>query len=354
MWTENKIFKEDLENIAARNEIDWKKLSGKTVLITGATGLIGYTTLCALIYGTRSLSVKPHILVLVRDLEKAKVRFSKLLATDGEYITLLVGDVLNLPEIEGSVDYIIHGASPTASKFFVEHPVETIKTAVHGTENMLELAKSKHSLGFVYLSSMEVYGKGRQDGAMDENFVGDVDPLSVRNCYPEGKRMCESMCVCYEKEYGVPTKIARLSQTFGPGVTSNDVRVFAEFARCALSNKDIVLMTDGLSERMCLYTADAAAAILCLLINENANGAYNIANDQTFASIRDTAKFVIDILSTGNCKLCLPDTEDKEAIAKYPPRYSLKLDTSRIKALGWNADYDLRDMYIRMVETWKN
>ena len=353
MWIENEILREDLENISMRKEISWSVFVGKTILITGATGLIGYTVLCALIYATRSMEEKPKILLLVRDIEKAKIRFEKILRTDSDRIIFVLGDVSGSWEINESVDYIIHGASPTASKFFVEHPVETIKTAIHGTENMLELARNKGVKGFVYLSSMEVYGKGNLAGAMDESYVGDVDPLSVRNCYPESKRMCENMCISYRQQYGVPVKIARLSQTFGPGVSSNDVRVFAEFARCALAKKDIVLKTDGLSERMCLYTADAAAAILCLLTREDAAGAYNIANENTFSSIRETAQVVINILANGLCKLYIPENNDDEAIAKYPPKYRLELDTSRMKALGWRATYNQDEMYIRMVKTWK-
>ena len=93
----------------------------------------------------------------------------------------------------------------------------------------------------VYLSSLEVYGTPEKDADLiTENDYGYIEPLSVRSSYSEGKRMVECLCASYAHEYSVPVKIARLSQTFGPGVAYEDGRVFAEFARCALEQRDIV------------------------------------------------------------------------------------------------------------------
>ena len=100
----------------------------------------------------------PRVLALVRSLDKAKRVFEKQLKDCGENIEFIIGDVCSLPAVEGRVDYIIHGASQTASKAFVEKPVETIETAVFGTKNLLELAREKQSLSFVYLSSVILYG----------------------------------------------------------------------------------------------------------------------------------------------------------------------------------------------------
>ena len=157
-----------------------------------------------------------------------------------------------------SVDYIIHGASATSSKYFVSNPVETIYTALDGTSNILKFATEKKINGMVYLSSLEVYGTPEKDADLiTENDYGYIEPLSVRSSYSEGKRMVECLCASYAHEYSVPVKIARLSQTFGPGVAYEDGRVFAEFARCALEQRDIVLHTQGHTVRSYCYTKDA-------------------------------------------------------------------------------------------------
>ena len=122
------------------------------------------------------------------------------------------------------IHYVIHGASQTASRSFVDRAVETLKTALEGTIKLLELAKEKKVGGFVYLSSMEVYGQPPKGHKVTENEAGAFSPLNLRNSYPIGKIASESLCIAYAEEYGVPCKIARLTQTFGKGVSYNDKR----------------------------------------------------------------------------------------------------------------------------------
>lgn len=160
------------------------------------------------------------------------------------------GSIEEIPEIKENIDYIIHCASPTASSFFIEYPVETIKTAVQGTINVLELAKEKKIKGMVYLSSMELYGKIEKDEFVSESELGYIDPLNIRSCYPESKRMCENLCACYAAEYEVPVYQVRLAQTFGPGISYEDKRVFAMMARKAIEGKDIILQTKGTSKHI--------------------------------------------------------------------------------------------------------
>ena len=236
MWTENKIFKEDLEYITSACFIDWQKFDNKTVFVTGATGLIGYTLVSALLYRNLKYKSNIKIIALVRNITKAKEKFSEQLKQNLN-LKFVVGDVENLPTINEEVDFIIHGANPTASNYFVENPVETIRTAVWGTNNILNLAKEKNISGLVYLSSMEVYGTPHTDELIDETHETTVDTMSVRSCYPEAKRLCEAFCASYADEYKVPAKVVRLAQTFGPGIEKNDNRVFAEFMRCAIKNR---------------------------------------------------------------------------------------------------------------------
>ena len=247
----------------------------------------------ALIYCNAEKNLSMKIIAAVRSKEKAQGLFAKELS-DGAPLSFIEGTVedLNINNIAWEIDYIIHMASQTSSKAFVEKPVEVINTSIFGTINMLNLAKAKNAKGLLYLSSMEVYGNPETDELIKENHGTNLDVLSPQTCYPESKRMCESICCTYCSEYDVPAKIIRLTQTFGPGVTYNDSRVFAEFARCAIEKRDIVLHTKGETKRMYLYTADAVKAILTVLLKGESGQAYNAANKETYCSIYEMAQLV--------------------------------------------------------------
>ena len=345
MWTENKIFKEDLEYITSAGFIDWERLNSKTVFVTGATGLIGYTFVSALLYRNLTYNSNIKIIALVRNITKAKEKFAEQLKQNLN-LKFVVGDVENLPQIDDKIDYIIHGANPTASSYFVENPVETIKTAVWGTNNILNLAKEKNISGLVYLSSMEVYGAPHTDELIDETHGTTVDTMSVRSCYPEAKRLCEALCASYDDEYKVPVKVIRLAQTFGPGIDKNDNRVFAEFLRCAMQKQNIVLQTEGTSKRCYLYTADAVTAILAILLNGEAGEAYNAANKATYCSIMEMAQLVAHELANDEIKVVIKANENSKH--KFPPPHKLNLDVSKLEGLGWNATKSLVELYRRI------
>ena len=332
MWTDSEIFRQDLENILQDKAIPWAELEGKRILVTGATGLIGQTLVSALLFYGMKTSNPPRVLALVRSLDKAKRVFEKQLKDCGENIEFIIGDVCSLPAVEGRVDYIIHGASQTASKAFVEKPVETIETAVFGTKNLLELAREKQSLSFVYLSSMEVYGTLDKKKTLKEEDVGYLNPLSLRSSYPESKRICETMCCSYSSEYSVPAKICRLAQTFGPGVDiQNDQRILPYSIRCAIQQENIVLKTKGQSERMLLYTMDAVSALLVILLRGENGQAYNAANVGTYSSIYETA---LEAAKLGEkpVQVVIEEGDAKQ----YPPDYYWNLNCTKLNCLGWN------------------
>ncbi len=171
------IFAESREQ--ARSEaIPWGELEGKCVLITGATGLIGFACARLLLERNRlGLGPQIRVLCLVRNEERAREIFSAYGEDDG--LEMVVGSVEDFPQPEGSIDYIVHTACPTASKFFAEHPVETADALVLGTRRVLELARAKGVSGMVYASSMEAYGDGNAEPGLDnllnESQVGYVD-----------------------------------------------------------------------------------------------------------------------------------------------------------------------------------
>lgn len=346
---DNSILQEDLET-AARQNLPLEELQGKTVLVTGATGLIGSQVVKLLLCLNRLKDAGITVVAYVRNREKAQKVFP---AGEDQGLVIAVGDINDKLVYGGSVDYIVHGASATSSKFFVSHPVETIHTAIDGTENVLAFAAQKKVQGMVYLSSLEVYGTPREDaGLISENDYGYIDPLSVRSSYSEGKRMVECLCVSHGEEYGVPVKIARLSQTFGAGVEYQDGRVFAEFARCAIEKKNIVLHTEGKTVRSYCYTMDAVTALLYILVKGEKAQAYNVTNMDTAISIYDMAKLVCDLYPEAGITVEKDIPEDLASFG-YNPEMIIRLDSHKLESLGWKATVDLQGMYRRLIESMK-
>ncbi len=338
------IFEQDLREVVSAPFIPWNDLKGATVLVTGITGLIGYTLAASLMEANREKNLNLKIVGLVRDMNRARDRFREFLL-DERVLNFVEGSVEELPDINGNIDFIIHGAAQTGSKEFVSHPVETIDTAVRGTGNLLKLARKKNVKAFIYLSSMEVYGYPEKGHKVTENEIGVFSSFLLRNSYPISKIMCEAMCCAYVGEYNVPTKIIRLTQTFGAGVNYNDNRIFAYFLRCMNEKKDIILKTKGETERSYLYTTDAVTAILTVLLKGEKGKAYNAANEETYCSIAKMAELVAE-----NAGVSVKYELQDEKINEYPKTLYMDLDTKELRKLGWNPgkNINLMEMYRRM------
>jgi nucleoside-diphosphate-sugar epimerase len=326
---------------------DYSFLEGKKILVTGATGLIGKAIISELLLHGGIKPVK--VVALVRDEIKARRRFADLPVENLEY---LVTDICDLQATDMGVDYIIHGANHTASKSFVEQPVDVILCAIKGTQNILNFAKANNVRSAVYLSTMEVYGFPQTEDKIYENSPAFLDSTSVRSSYPESKRLCENMCAAYCSQYNVSVKIVRLTQTFGEGVSYDDKRVFAEFARCAIENKDIVLKTKGETKRNYLYVNDAVKAILTVLEKGEVGHAYNAANEQTYCSIYEMAQMVAEDICRGGIKVRIES--DEAADNGYAPVLKMNLSAEKLKNLGWTPSANLRTAFEKLIAYMKN
>ena len=344
------VLQEDLDQIV-RSFPMAGELNNSSVLITGATGLVGSMLVRALACMNRKKGLNIRILALVRSREKAARVFGELL--ERQDIVLVQGDVTEPLELEGPVDYILHTASVTASKTFVTQPVETLMTAITGTKNLLELARQKQVRSMVYVSSMEAYGI--TDPSLDRVHEGDlgyIDILNVRSSYSEGKRVCECLCSAYASEYGVPVKIARLAQTFGAGVGLGDNRVFAQFTKACMTGSDIVLRTEGKSMGNYCYTADAVLGLLTILVRGENAQAYSVVNESTSMRIREVAQLVSETLSGGNTKIVF-DIPENALTYGYAPDVTMRLSGEKLRALGWEPTVDLPEMFLRLAKSYE-
>lgn len=287
------------------------------VLVTGATGLIGAA--CVRRFAADGL----RVIAAARSVAKAETMFGGM-----EAVEVVRWDVTQPAGFEiGAVDHLVHAASETSSKAFVEDPSGVRRVIVDGTRNVLAFAKAAQVKSAVYLSTFEVM----------------LGLTGVRASYPDAKLAAEALC----RESGLNVSIARLAQTFGEGVRYDDGRVFAEFARAILEKRDIVLKTEGTTARCYCYLGDAVEAIRVLLEKGVRGEAYVVANEETYCTIREMAAQLIAAHPESGSKLVI-DTAGADKRGFAPP-FQMKLDSSSLRALGWQPKVGLVEMYNRMM-----
>jgi nucleoside-diphosphate-sugar epimerase len=216
---------------------------------------------------------------------------------------------------------------------------------------LLRLASERGTRSLLFVSSGDVYGVVPGDlPVISEDVFGALDPMQIRSCYGESKRAGENLCSCWTHQYGLPTYVARLSHTYGPGILLDDGRVFADFVACAVAGRDIILTSDGSATRPFCYITDAMVGLFTILLLGTSGEAYNLANDEAIISVADLAQIVAD---------CVPESGIKPVFdtTARPPGYVPSkiaggvIDTRKLRALGWKPSVTPRVGFGRTIES---
>lgn len=338
----NRVLDSDLINIAGQ-DIEWEKLRDKTVMVTGASGMVGSYLVRTMLKLNKKDNLNIHIVCVVRNVKK--IGEDVRLDNNAE---ILLHDVTKPIEYSGKIDYIIHAASPASPLIMRDDPVGTIATNVLGTFNTLELARQKNASGYMFISSREIYGQPSDNQEFfQEDTYGFVDPLDPRSCYPEGKKASETMCASFQAQYGLNTKIARLAHTYGPGMSIYDGRVQADFLKNVLFNEDIIMKSEGLPVRTYTYIADAVAGMFRILLNGE-EIVYNIGDENAKISIRGLAELLVKLTPEKGLSVKM---EIPEGGTKGCAPFTLGiLDSSRLRGIGWKPQYTIEEGFLRTIE----
>lgn len=348
MFANNPSYQKDVEKVI-HTQLDWKKMSNKSLLFIGASGMIGTFLIDCLMAVNKKENLNISVYAMGRNQKKLQSRFIKY--KEDPNFHLVVGDILEPLAFDIQYDFIIHGASNTHPKAYVSDPINTIMTNIKGTEQVLNYAAKNPVERVLFLSTVEIYGENRGDTEkFDESYCGYIDCNTLRAGYPEGKRASEALCQAYIKQYGIDVVIPRLCRIFGPTMLTEDSKASSQFIKNAVNNEDIVLKSEGTQYYSYCYVADAAYALLYLLFNGETGEAYNIANSEFDLTLKELATKISAIVGT---KVIFEIPDSKEA-AGYSKATQAILDTKKIERLGWKPIYSLNqglEQVIRIMKT---
>jgi UDP-glucuronate decarboxylase len=293
------------------------------VLVTGGAGFIGS-------HLSEALLKQGHdVLCLDNFFTGSKDNIWHLM--DNKRFELIRHDVTQPILLE--VDQIYHLACPASPVHYQYNPVKTIKTNVMGTINMLGLAKRVRAR-IMQASTSEVYGDPKEH-PQKEAYWGHVNPIGVRSCYDEGKRVAETLMMDYHRQNKVDIKIIRIFNTYGPRMALNDGRVVSNFIVQALTNQDITIFGDGSQTRSFQYVDDLIDGTLRMMQAENFIGPVNLGNPDEF-TILELAEAVIELTGSGSKIVHKPLPADD------PTQRQPNIDLAR-KKLGWEPKVKLKD-----------
>jgi len=346
MAAHNLLVDEDL-NFIINHDLPWEKLYNSTVLITGASGFLASYLVETLLHLNDKKNININIIALARNKEKISTRFQRYRnRSDLKFLIQDVCDPLKLKKEK--IDVIIHAASNASPEFYDLDPVGTLSANILGTRNLLELAKKNNVKNFLFFSSGGVYGKiENKKLPVTEIDYGYLDPLEKGSCYGESKRMAETMCVSWARQFKIPIKIVRPGYVYGPGFNLNDKRVFPMFIMNIIKNKDLAVHTNQATRPFC-YIADATAAFFTVLLKAKNCEAYNVSAGEE-RSILELAELLMNMEKQTKSKIIktFDDKETKSSVIRSA--FSIE----KIRSLGWTPKTSFEEGVDRTLQFYK-
>jgi UDP-glucuronate decarboxylase len=322
------------------------KLSGKTLLLSGGCGFLGRYFVDLVVHLNERLLEKPCKLVVLDNLITAggeDVSFPNL-----PNVTFVEHDIVHPFSCEEPLDYIIQAAGIASPYYYRKYPLETLEVATLGTKNMLQLARDHRVFGFLFLSSSEIYGDpDPKHVPTSESYRGNVSCTGPRACYDESKRLGETLCKIFHEQYGVPTKIVRPFNAYGPAMREKDYRVLPNFASRIVGRRPLQIYGSGKQTRTFCYVTDAINGFLLTLFDGTPGEVYNIGNPQPEISMLDLATAIETVVGRKIDYILVQHPDS------YPPDEPMRRCPDITKAvlqLGYRPTVNLHDGLRRFLD----
>ncbi|MDW3709243.1 NAD-dependent epimerase/dehydratase family protein [Enterococcus faecium] len=343
---DNALYKEDIQKVAML-DIPWENFKNKSIMISGATGMIGSFLVDVIMYKNINENLNCTVYALGRNEQRAKTRFSYCyLEPTYRFIPYDINSPFEREDI-GDVDYIIHLASNTHPVAYSTDPIGTITTNIIGTQNMLEFACCHNAKRCAFASSNEIYGENRGDvEKFDEKYCGYIDSNTMRAGYPESKRCGEALCQAYIRQKNLDIVIPRITRSYGPTLLKSDTKALSQFLHKGVVGENIVLKSDGTQYYSYLYVADTVSGLLTVLLKGQCGEAYNISDDASDIMLKDLATIIAEFAG----KEVVFEVPDAIESAGYSKATKARLASDKINALGWKASYDINSGVVRTIE----
>ncbi len=335
----NKQYAEDVLSVAEQS-LPWNRLQDKSIMLSGATGLIGSFLIDVILEKNTISGLNCTVYALGRNEEKARDRFSKYTG-DPHFIFIPYDVKIPFTHDElGTIDFIFHLAANTNPVLYATDPIGTITTNLIGLQNLLDFAVKHHTDRFVFASSNEIYGENRGDVELfDEEYCGYINCNTLRAGYPESKRCGEALCQAYIAQKDMDVIIARFTRSYGPTMLPNDSKAISQFIRKGIQGENIVLKSAGTQYYSFTYVSDAVSGLLTALLKGKKGEAYNIADESSDIMLKDLAATIAKI--TG--KEVVFEVPDAVETVGYSKATKARLNGKKLKQLGWQPRYDIQE-----------
>jgi len=345
------IIEQDIRAIVDAIRDEAHVLEGKTVVISGGAGFLGSYFIGTLQFLNQHVLKTPcNVISIDNYITGSKGGFIGEISDP--HIKTMEGDITKSLSVDGPADFIVHAAGLASPVYYRKFPIETMESAIMGAKNLLELARAKQAKSFLFFSSSEIYGDP------DPNFIptpetyrGNVSCTGPRACYDESKRLTETLCMTYHQLYGVPVKIVRPFNVYGPGMKSNDYRVVPTFMARGLAGETLPVHDKGNQTRTFCYISDAMAGFFKVLLSAPGGEVYNVGRDAEEINMMTLANMVSDLFPQ----------RIRAQLVKYPEVYPADEpqrrypDLTKIRReLGYNPRIDLSEGLTRTLAWFRD